>query len=135
MNTRREAPIAAGLAKPGRGKFSGEANAWLDAQRAAGVKFSDDGMVVKNTISKPAKDKDAKSAPVRPEDTSYIAPEDYRFPESEYRAVATIDGKRVHYGMREACNNCGYSLLNHPCNDPMVHGRVVVIEQVNVGRR
>jgi hypothetical protein len=55
-----------------------------------------------------------------------VFPSDYRFPEDDYRAIARIDGKRVEYGMREVCNNCRVSLVNHGCDNPTIHGNIVL---------
>jgi hypothetical protein len=126
--TRRAALVEAGLAKPGRGKFSKDANAWLDAQRANGVKFSDDDGPVKPAVVSPTDDTGPDSpAPKIPAGNSlYLTPDEYRFPEKEYRAVAKVGGKTVEYGMRECCNLCRVSLVNHACNEPTIHGNIAV---------
>lgn len=131
MKTRREALVEQGLAKAGRGKFSKDALAWLDAQRAKGVKFSDDDGPVKPVKpTGPVESKPEAPKVIDPRLTPVIFPEDYRFPENLYRAVAWVDGKKVVHGMREACNTCGYSLTNHICELPVVHGVAVKIERV-----
>ena len=128
MPTRRDALVAAGLAKPGRGKFSKDALAWLDAERAKGVKFSDDdGAPSRVSTKKPSQSETPKPAKVEgigyPD---YLFPSDFRYPETEYRAIARINGKKVEYGMREACNNCRVSLVNHGCDAPTIHGNIAV---------
>ena len=139
MTTRRDALVAAGLAKPGRGKFSTEANAWLDAQRAAGVTFSDDNAPVKPVKSRVVKSVTEKSEKpvVKTENgvgyPDYIFPSDYRFPEEDYRAFKRVNGKKVSVGMREVCNNCRVSLVNHGCDSPTIHGSIsVTIERMVV---
>lgn len=127
MKTKREALAEQGLAIAGaRGKFSTAANAWLDEQRAKGVKFSDDNGPVKPT--------GPKSAPVEkkvvPGDSEYVTASDYRFPIDEYRAFYMEDGKRVYLAsMKEVCD-CRYSFCNHPCDEPAKYGKVVTIEKV-----
>lgn len=125
MTTRREALITAGLAKPGRGKFSREAMAWLDAERAKGTKFSDDTTApVVSAKRGPTKNSDVPNKST--EIGEYVFPSDFRFPEGEYVAFARAGGKKVFYSMREVCNNCGVSLVNHGCNSPVIHGNVVL---------
>lgn len=129
MQTRRDYLVSQGLAKPGRGKFSREANAALDKARAEGVRFSDE---VTTEVTKPTGEKvtETKAKPKGPEIAPYISPDDYRFPEAEYQAIGVDDdGKRVVYSMREACW-CGYSLVNHLCDMPKVYGRPVKIVAV-----
>lgn len=127
MQTRREYLADLGLAKIGRGKFSTAAKAQLDKARSEGIKFSDE---VVTEVVKPTGEKttEVKTKPKGADFTPWVSPDDYRFPEAEYRAVAWVAGKRVVYGMREACNNCGASLTNHICNTPSVLGHPVTIE-------
>lgn len=124
MQTRREALVAVGLAKPGRGKFSKDALAWLADQRTKGVKFSDD----EGPAPKVEKKEEKPTAPVQvdPRDSAYLSPSDFRFPEAEYRAVAWKDGKKVTYSLRECCNTCRVSLVNHFCDAPTILGDIVV---------
>lgn len=126
MATRRDALVRAGLAKPGRGKFSTAAKAWLDDQRAKGVKFSDDDSPVK-----PVKKNAAKPAKQEPTMTDYISPSDYRFPEAEYKLAFPkgfpYPAKTV--GMRNVCDVCHLSLLNHLCDSPTLFGYAVTIER------
>lgn len=49
----------------------------------------------------------------------------YRYDIDQFKAV-TLDGKKT-FGMKEACNNCGYSLCGHLCDKPSVHGYPVMI--------
>lgn len=123
MKTKREALAEQGLAIAGaRGKFSKAANAWLDAQRAAGVKFSDDDKPVKSTGPKP----EPVAKTVTPGDSPYISPSDYRFPEDTYDAFYRKNGKKVRVSLRECCNTCRVSLVNHGCDSPTIHGSISV---------
>lgn len=122
----RDALVKQGLAKPGRGKFSNDAKQWLNAQVAAGVKFSDypkesTGAVVPAT---PATDNTPKPIASNPYDTLYLSPSDFRFPEDTYKAVE-VGGKKVH-SLRECCNTCRVSLTNHACAAPTIHGNIAV---------
>lgn len=138
MQTRREYLVSKGLAKPGRGKFSTLAKQALVEARLQGMAFSDGdtGSPVKTSTEKPAKVKptgESAKGPVvgksEAQNSLYVCPSDFRFPEGEYRAVAVIDGKRKVHSMRECCNTCRVSLTNHMCASPSVHGVAVVIER------
>lgn len=132
MQTRREALAAVGLAKPGRGKFSKDAVRWLEDQRAKGVTFSDDNAPVKPVkASKPKPvtiDPEPDTAPVSadPRDTPYLTPSEYRFPEADYRGSIFVEGKKKEVSLREACNTCMVSLVNHMCVSPTVWGDIAV---------
>lgn len=115
MPTRREALVSAGLAKPGRGKFSKYAIAWLESQRANGITFSDDDKpVTKSVATKPKTDTGI---------TDYVSPSAFPYPEDIYKAVGE-DGKT--YSMRECCNTCRVSLVGHGCLSPTIHGGMPV---------
>lgn len=118
----RDALVKEGLAKPGRGKFSNAAKEWLDGQVAKGVKFDDypKGAAPVKSVEETEK----PTAPVAsdPRDTPYILPSDYRFPEAEYKAV----GGNREYSLRECCNTCRVSLVNHACDAPTIHDNIVV---------
>lgn len=126
MQTRREALVAAGLAKPGRGKFSTAAKAWLDEQRANGVKFSDDELPARPVVKREPKQTKTESIGI----PDYIFPSDYRYPENEYRVVVPKEWRKL-VSLRSVCDNCQVSLLNHACNTPVVYGSIpVTIERV-----
>lgn len=124
MQTRREYLADKGLAIAGaRGKFSNAAKEELTRALAAGMTFSDD-VSVKPATPKPTVEKTTVPAPT---DTPYVSPSDYRFPEAEYR-LADADGKRVTTaGMRNVCDTCSVSFVNHACNTPVLFGSPVRI--------
>lgn len=130
MTTAREYLASKGLAIAGaRGKFSNAAKAELDRVLGEGMKFSDwpkagTAPVARSTSGRPAPATRAVSNVVTPENSPYLYPSDFRFPEGEYVAKGA-DGKR--YSMRECCNTCKVSLTNHGCNTPSVHGAPVQI--------
>lgn len=119
MGSKREWLVSQGLAKPGRGKFSNAAKEALAKAEAEGIVFSD----AAPTTTAPKSD--AQVAPVVKSagDTPYLTPDEYRFPEAEYKAVGA-DGKT--YGMREVCNTCRVSLVNHFCDSPTIYGNIAV---------
>lgn len=128
MQTRREYLADKGLAIAGaRGKFSNAAKEELARAYASGMTFSDDEAKVK-----PAKATGApKPAPVPvPTDTPYLSPSDYRFPEGEYR-LTDVNGKPVKTaGLRNVCDTCNVSFVNHGCNTPVLFGDPVRIVRV-----
>lgn len=128
MQTRREYLVGLGLAKEGRGKFSGAAKQALEEARGKGIKFSDEVVeeVTKPTGEKVTEVKTKQKTEIAP----WVSPDEYRFPEGVYQAYYVENGRRVSVGMREACQNCGLSICDHRCNEPTVLGRLVTIERV-----
>lgn len=128
MQSKRDYLVGLGLAKPGRGKFSNEAKRALAKAESSGIKFLDT-MPSKDTGPMLAKKSVSKSGTGQsdPTFTPYLTPDEYRFPEAEYRAVGD-NGRR--YSMRECCNTCMVSLVNHACNSPTIHDNVnITIER------
>lgn len=130
MQTKREYLVSLGLAKPGRGKFSGAGNEALAKALASGMKFSD----AKPVTAPVVKEEGAKSTPVvkvsDSGNTPYLTQDEYRFPEKDYRAVVFENGKKKEVSLRECCNLCRVSLVNHMCDAPTILGnRTVRIEK------
>lgn len=127
MQSKREYLVGLGLAKPGRGKFSNAAKEALSKAEAKGMKFSDaTGIPTKNSAGGQTKTEIQPKASV-PGDSAYILPSDYRYPEADYRAFIRANGKRVEVSLRECCNTCRVSLVNHACASPTIHGNVAVV--------
>lgn len=123
MQTRRDYLASKGLAIAGaRGKFSNAAKEELTKALASGMTFSDD-VTVKPATPKP-------TGPVKvtvpaPTETPYLCPTEYRFPETEYR-LGDAEGKPVKTaGMRNVCDTCSLSFVNHICNTPVLFGSPV----------
>lgn len=121
MQSRRDYLVSLGLAKPGRGKFSTVAKEALVKAEQSGMKFSD----APTTQSTPVVKSDA---PVKTDATmtQYLTPSEYRFPEAEYKGITFVDGKRKEVSLRECCNLCRVSLVNHGCDNPTIHGNITV---------
>lgn len=128
MQTKREFLVGLGLAKPGRGKFSNEAKKALAEAEAKGVKFSDIVTKIPVATGTPTEKSAGGQTPQKIDAslTPYLTPDEYRFPEAEYRAVSFKDGKRVLHSLRECCNTCMVSLVNHMCDAPTILGNIVV---------
>jgi hypothetical protein len=127
MQSKRDYLVGLGLAKPGRGKFSNAAKEALAKAEAAGTKFSDATVI---QTKNPAGGQTAPETEVKasaPGDSAYVLPDDYRFPEKEYRAFTRDGGKKVEVSLRECCNDCRVSLVNHACNAPVIHGNIAVV--------
>lgn len=131
----REWLVERSLAKPGRGKFSKEAHLALSKAVASGVTFSDwpkeatGPSAPKRTASVPESkttDKPAENSVKveTPGESQYLTPDSYRFPEAEYVAKAKVGGKV--YSLRECCNTCRVSLVNHACETPSILGNIAV---------
>lgn len=133
MQTKRDYLVSLGLAKPGRGKFSNAAKEVLAKAEAEGMKFADTGPTKNSGSTKSATEKAAggqTDQKTDPSMTPYLTPDEYRFPEKEYRGVTFRDGKRVEVSLRECCNTCKVSLVNHMCESPTIfEGQQVKIER------
>lgn len=131
MQSKRDYLISKGLAKPGRGKFSNAGKAALAEAEASGMKFSDSGPAIP-TKAKPTGNPTESSAGGQSAQkteqpwSSLLTPDDYRFPEKEYRGVQFVNGKKREVSLREVCNTCRVSLVNHMCENPTVLGDIVV---------
>lgn len=128
LETRRAYLVRMGLAKEGRGKFSNDAKAALAKADADGIEFLDGPSPTGNGSGPILSSIDTPAPVVRKPvtETLYLTPDEYRFPEAEYRAIAKVGGKTVEYSMRECCNACGVSLVNHACNEPTIYGNITV---------
>ena len=130
MQTRREYAASLGLAIAGaRGKFSTAAKDAIAKAEAGGMRFSDTV-----TTSAPTKTVKSEKSPVLGKTDArmaeYLFPDEYRFPEAEYRATVLDNGKRREVSLRECCNTCKVSLVNHACDAPTIHsGTPVKIER------
>jgi len=127
LETRRDYLVRMGLAKPGRGKFSNDAKAALAKADEEGIEFLD-GPSPKGNGTGPVKSSLGSSSPVvKPvTETPYLTPDEYRYPEAEWSAFCMKDGKKVIVSLRECCNSCRVSLVNHSCNTPTIHNNVPV---------
>lgn len=126
MQTRRDYLASKGLAIAGaRGKFSNAAKEELTRAYASGMTFSDDVSIKPARPAKPTGE--AKPVPASPTETPYVSPSDYRFPEGEYH-LTDAAGKAVKTaGMRNVCDTCRLSFVNHICNSPVLFGSPVRI--------
>lgn len=115
MGTKREYAISLGLAVPGRGRLSREAHAAIAKAESNGMTFDDAKPTVKVTTSKP---KTVKVGPVV-EDEVPNPYSNLRYPDNTKFKGTDSEGKVHIMGGRNACMNCGYSLVGHICNEPV----------------
>lgn len=126
--TRKDYAHSLGLANKGKGRMSREAHAAIDAAIAKGMTFND-ARPASPVLSKSK----AHNGPDKPKDDG---PKDevqnpyaeafYRYPRDQRFTYDDPKGKRVVIAGKAACMNCGYSLIGHTCNDPVVityHGQ------------
>lgn len=131
MQTRREYAASLGLAKAGaRGKFSTAAKEAIAKAEAGGMTFSDTptaAPVVKATGDSTKNSGGGQIATKSdPGMTPYLTPDEYRFPEREYKGITFDNGKRREVSLRECCNTCRVSLVNHGCDSPTILGGIAV---------
>lgn len=125
MTTRREYAISLGLAQPGRGRMSREANAACDKAEAEGMVF--DAPVVKPSRPNPKVAASGVSATQRAADerarkAQRVVQETPEGPSKAFtgKFEATMpDGKRKALSGRTACT-CGASLVYCLCKTPTV---------------
>jgi hypothetical protein len=117
MQTRREYLVGLGLAKEGRGKLSKDAHAAIAKAVEGGMQFSD-------LQDRPVVVKRAK--PDRPKDANEAVTNENQYAQAFMRYsmdqefTYTHEGKTYTVGGRGACMGCGYSLIGHTCNSPVV---------------
>src|SRR5665647_1128847 len=129
MTTKREFAISLGLAQPGRGRLSREANAAIDLAAAGGRVF--EGPTASVAKPKVAKVKGGVFAkPVRQvtqvEDDEQFNVQDALYPnEQTWRSE---DGQILNG--RQVCSPCGFSLQYHRCSNPSAVVSPGVLEKV-----
>lgn len=94
-----------------RGRISRDNHAHIAKAIENGLVLSDYKQVIgvtgpKTTVSVERTDPDA-IVELRP----------YHYPENEYRLFEWRDGKKFTRSLREACSNCGYSVVGCYCDD------------------
>lgn len=111
--TRKDYAASLGLAKPGKGRMSREAHEAVDKAIADGMTFNDYRVAVRPS-------EDAPKVIVGPnEEANVYADAFYRY-ERDQEFTYSADGKAYVISGKPACMNCGYSLVGHTCNDPVV---------------
>lgn len=133
LGSAREWAAKKGLAKPppARGKFSNACREALAKAIESGDTFSDyptatSAKVVITTTSKDGHTPVVKTV-VEDKFPPYRFANELPYPEDMYFAHAT-DGI-TKFSMREACQNCGVSLVDNRCEFPVVLGIPVTIER------
>jgi hypothetical protein len=117
--TEKDYAISLGLAKAGRGRMSLDAKKAVQAAKKNGMTFRIKGAptATVTVVSKPQKDSEA---PVTEEkEVNQFADAFYRYDRDQMFAYKH-EGKTYKINGKGACMNCGYSLVGHTCNDPVV---------------
>lgn len=120
--TRKDYAVTLGLAKAGKGRMSREAHAAVDKAIAEGMTFTD------VRVSKDAAPKGPVVAKDGPQDAVENPYGDafMRYPMDQLFTYEDDKGKSHVVNARQACMGCGYSLVGHTCNSPVVltkHGK------------
>lgn len=120
----KEYAVSLGLATPGRGRMSREAHAAIkDAIENKGMTFDDYFVKGQNKPETPKVSKPVKAEPVVKDsadgDNQY-AQAFMRYPLDQMFSGKDASGKTHKVSGRNACMNCGYSLVGHSCNSPRV---------------
>lgn len=106
----------------GRGRMSAAQKERCRELVAQGWQIDGFSLETSKSTDKPAV---VKAEPVTNE--KVIAELVYRYDETEWQAKAE-DG--TIFGMREVCQPCGYSLVGHGCDEPIVLGKAVKVVPV-----
>lgn len=119
----KEYAASLGLANAGRGRMSREAHAAIAKAIEEGMTFDDyavkgreRGPVVEKTPKAVKQDTPKDEA----EGTNVYAQAFMRYPMDQMFKGTDSEGKTHKVGARNACMNCGYSLVGHTCNSPVV---------------
>jgi len=115
--TEKDYAISLGLAKEGRGRMSLDAKAAVAKAKASGMTFSTKGAPTA-TVRTVTLSKDGEKE-VQDTEVNQFADAFYRY-EWDQEFSYSHNGKTFKVGGRGACMNCGYSLVGHTCNDPVV---------------
>lgn len=120
--------VSLGLAKPGKGRMSKEAHAAIQKAIGEGMSFSD--YQTKVTMTRQAENGAVVTSTgpadevINPFGDAFM-----RYPMDQRFSYVDDNGKQHTTSGRPACMNCGYSLVGHTCNSPVVltqHGQRTV---------
>lgn len=114
--TRKDYAASLGLAKRGKGRMNREATEAVNKAIAEGMTFSDHRVGV-------TKGSEPSTGPVvvkaDTDDAHNYSDAYYRY-ELDQQFSYNVDGKVFRIGSRGACMTCGYSLVGHVCDNPVV---------------
>ena len=119
-----------------RGRISLDNHAWLKTQYDQGVRFTDwpKGEVQTTKSETGATEVRVKRDASQTQAKVVYDIGDFRFPEKSFEAYEFVDGKKKSVSLRECCNTCRVSLVNHACDEPTyLNNRKVFIVPVKKG--
>lgn len=119
--TEKDYAISLGLAKAGRGRMSLDAKKAVQKARSEGMVFKGKGPATATvSLSKTTKNDDGTLTKETVEtEANQYADAFMRYP-LDQMFVYEHEGKKYKVSGRLACMPCGYSLVGHGCNDPVV---------------
>lgn len=122
-----------------RGRISLDNHAWLKTQYDQGVRFTDwpkGEVTVTKTETEGVSKTEVRVKRDPADSTAKVIYDigDFRFPEGKFEAYEFVDGKKRKVSLRECCNTCRVSLVNHACDEPTyLNNRKVFIQPVKKG--
>lgn len=116
--TRKDWAVEHGFAKPGKGRMSREAHAALEKVIAEGMTFTDYRVAVRASGTS----KGSEEAPkvIGPNEEANVYADAFMRYELDQQFTYNVDGKAHVINGRGVCRECGYSLVGHTCNTPVV---------------
>lgn len=116
--TEKDYAISLGLAKVGRGRMSLDAKKAVQKARGEGMTFKGKGAPTA-TVTVVSKGTSEAPETVEEKEVNQYADAFYRY-DRDQTFFYTHEGKKYVINGKGACMNCGYSLIGHTCNDPVV---------------
>jgi hypothetical protein len=116
--------VQQGYCKAGRGRMPREAHAAIQKAIAGGMSFSDykgaPAAKGAKTVEIRKDQADAGTVSKGDPELNQYAEAFYRYPMDQKFSYIDPDGKSKIVGARVACMTCGYSLVGHVCDKPVV---------------
>lgn len=110
----KEYAVSKGLARPGKGRMSREAHEAIRKAIDEGMSFSD-YQVTKTDKSAGAEESTPLDVVFNPYAEAF-----YRYSQDQKFVYRDDNGKTHEISGKPACMGCGYSLVGHTCNSPVV---------------
>lgn len=117
--TEKDYAISLGLAKAGRGRMSLDAKKAVQEAKKGGMTFRVKGAPTATVMVAKKPTKGAEEPVTEEVEVNQYADGFYRYDRDQMFAYEH-GGKTFKINGKGACMNCGYSLVGHTCNDPVV---------------
>jgi hypothetical protein len=117
--TEKDYAISLGLAKAGRGRMSLDAKKAVQEAKKSGMTFRIKGAPTATITVSKAPQKGSEQPVTEEVEVNPYADAFYRYDRDQMFSYEHA-GKTYKISGKGACMNCGYSLIGHTCNDPVV---------------